>query len=78
MSGRERRRFEVEPLVVGLGGAAHLLNTSEDKVRELLRAGLIVEVPHLTSPARKAIAIEELKRFVTVNVDRSSVRGGRS
>lgn len=39
MSGRERRRFEVEPLVVGLGGAAHLLNTSEDKVRELLRAG---------------------------------------
>lgn len=73
MSG-ERGRLQIEPLVVSLAGAAFLLNTSEDKVRELLRAGLISEVPHLTSPARKAIAIEELKRFVTVNVDRSTLR----
>lgn len=65
MSGKAQH-LHLEPLVVGLAGAAHLLNTSEDKVRELLRAGLITEVPHLSSPVRKAIAIDELKRFVNV------------
>lgn len=62
----ERRRLTLEPLVVSLAGAAELLNTSEDKVRELVRAGLIAEVPHLSTPAKRAIAVDELKRFVNV------------
>lgn len=63
---KRQRQLELDPLVVSLAGAAHLLNTSEDKVRELLKAGLIAEVPHLSSPARRAIAVAELQRFVSV------------
>jgi hypothetical protein len=59
---------EMTPLVVGVAGAAVLLNTSEDKVRELLAAGLLTEVPNLSTPAKKAIAIVELQRFASVNV----------
>lgn len=69
------RNLTMDPLVVGMEGAAFLLNTSEDKVRELLRAGFIREVPHLTSPARRAIAITELQRFVAVGGDRGPQGG---
>jgi hypothetical protein len=39
-------------------------------MRKLL-ALLITEVPHLSSPARRAIAVEELKRFVAVGGGRN-------
>ena len=56
-------------LVVGVEDAARLLNTGDDRVRELLRAGLIRQVDHLTSSKKIAIAVAELERFTAVNTD---------
>lgn len=63
-----------QQLVVGVTGAAHLLNTSADKVRELVNAGLLATVPNLSSSAKLSIPVSELQRFANVNVGSSSRR----
>ncbi len=63
-----------QQLVVGVAGAAHLLNTSTDKVRELVNAGLLATVPNLSSSAKLSIPVSELQRFANVNVGSSSRR----
>lgn len=55
-----------QQLVVGVDGAAHLLNTSRDKVRELVAAGLLATVPNLSSSAKLSISVTELQRFANV------------
>ena len=50
-------------IVVGSAEAAKRLNTSEDRVRQFVRAGLIATVPHLSTDAKLAIAVSELERF---------------
>jgi len=50
-------------IVVGIAEAARRLNTSEQRVRELVRAGLLATVPHLSTDAKLAIAVRELERF---------------
>lgn len=65
-------------LVVGVEDAARLLNTSEHRVRELLRAGLIRQVDGLTSTGKIAIAVAELERFVAVSTDRLPVDPARA
>ena len=49
--------------MVGIAEAARRLNTSEQRVRELVRAGLLATVPHLSTDAKLAIAVRELERF---------------
>ena len=63
-----------QQLVVGVGGAAHLLNTSTDKVRELVAAGLLTTVPNLSSSAKLSIPVSELQRFANVNVSGAARR----
>lgn len=60
----------IAPLVVGVAEAAFLLNTSQDKVHELLAGGYLNTVPNLSSPRKIAIAVAELERFAAVNVVR--------
>ena len=60
--------------LVGVGGAAHLLNTSTDKVRELVAAGLLTTVPNLSSSAKLSIPVSELQRFANVNVSGAARR----
>jgi hypothetical protein len=62
-----RRPEGLAPLVVGLAGAAFLLNTSQDKVRELLAGGYLHVVPNLSSERKIAISIVELQRFASTN-----------
>jgi hypothetical protein len=50
-------------IVVGAAEAAKRLNTSEQRVREFVRAGLLATVPHLSTDAKLAIAVRELERF---------------
>ena len=50
-------------IVVGAAEAAKRLNTSEARVREFVRAGLLATVPHLSTDAKLAIAVRELERF---------------
>ena len=50
-------------IVVGIAEAAKRLNTSEQRVREFVRAGLLATVPHLSTDAKLAIAVRELERF---------------
>jgi hypothetical protein len=54
--------------VVGVTGAAYLLNTSEDQVRNLVHAGLLATVPNLSAPRKLSIAVAEIDRFASVNV----------
>ncbi len=61
----------VRPVVVGLSVAAGMLNTSEDRVSDLIRAGLIATVPHLSTPRKLAIAVAELERFAAQGVMRT-------
>ena len=61
----------VRPVVVGLSVAAGMLNTSEDRVSDLIRAGLIATVPHLSTPRKLAIAVAELERFAGQGVMRT-------
>lgn len=63
-----------QQLVVGAAGAAQLLNTSEDRVRELVRSELIATVDGLSSSAKLAISVRELDRFVSVNTGPTAVR----
>lgn len=63
-----------QQLVVGAAGAAQLLNTSEDKVRELVRAGLISTVDGLSTSSKLAISVRELDRFAAVNAGATAVR----
>lgn len=65
-------------LVVGVDDAARLLNTSEHRMRELLRAGLIRQVEGLTSDRKISIAVAELERFVQVNTERLPVDPDRA
>lgn len=58
------------PVVVGISDAARMLNTSEARVRELVRSGLIDTVPHLSSDSKLAIAVQELERFASLGVTR--------
>lgn len=62
-----------QQLVVGVAGAAHLLNTSTDRVRELVHAGLLATVPNLSSEAKLSISVLELDRFAAVNVGAGAV-----
>ena len=61
----------VRPVVVGLSVAAGMLNTSEDRVSDLIRAGLIATVPPLSTPRKLAIAVAELERFAAQGVMRT-------
>lgn len=61
----------VRPVVVGLSVAAGMLNTSEDRVSDLIRSGLIATVPHLSTPRKLAIAVAELERFAAQGVMRT-------
>lgn len=61
----------LRPVVVGTAGAAELLNTSEEQVREFIRSGLIATVPHLSTPRKLAIAVAELERFAAQGVTRT-------
>ena len=64
----EPRPLAVPPVVVGLADAARMLNTSPDKVSELIREQRIASVPHLSSPKKIAIAVAELQRFANQGV----------
>jgi hypothetical protein len=65
-------------LVVGVEDAARLLNTSEHRMRELLRSGAIRQVEGLTSDRKISIAVSELERFVQVNTERLPVDPARA
>jgi hypothetical protein len=56
------------PVVVGVSEAARLLSTSEQRVRDLIHDGLLATVPHLSTPAKIAIAVKELERFAAQGV----------
>lgn len=68
VAGLLRRLALRQKLVVNLREAAWLLNTSEDKMRDLVRAGLVATVPPLSSTAKFAISIAELDRFTAGGV----------
>ena len=59
------------PVVVGVNEAAKMLNTGPERVRELIHAGLIAVVPHLSSPSRLQIAVVELERFAAQGMTRT-------
>lgn len=61
-------------IVVGVAEAAKRLNTAEVRVRELIAAGLIATVPHLSTPAKLQIAVRELERFAAQGVTASNLR----
>ncbi len=61
-------------IVVGVAEAAKRLNTSEQRVRELIAAGLLATVPHLSTPSKAQIAVRELERFAAQGVSASSLR----
>lgn len=63
-----RDRVRCAPVVVGVAEAARMLNTSETRVRELIAAGLLATVPHLSTAAKIAIAVRELERFAAAGV----------
>jgi hypothetical protein len=56
------------PVVVGVIDAAAMLNCSEQRVRDLIRADLLATVPHLSTPSKIAIAVRELERFAAGGV----------
>lgn len=62
------------PVVVGVAEAARMLNTSETRVRELIAAELLATVPHLSTPAKLAIAVRELERFAANGVTEHGLR----
>jgi len=62
------------PVVVGISEAARMLNTSETRVRELVRSELLATVPHLSSDAKLAIAVRELERFAAEGVTLHALR----
>jgi hypothetical protein len=68
-------RFQCPPVVVGVVGAARMLNTSEQRIRDLIAADLLATVPHLSTPAKIAIAVRELERFAAGGVTATSLRG---
>jgi hypothetical protein len=61
-------------LVVGVAEAAKRLNTAETRVRELIAAGLLAEVPHLSTPHKLAIAVAELERFAAQGTKATGLR----
>lgn len=63
------------PVVVGVADAARMLNCSEQRVRELIKAGLLATVPHLSTPSKIAIAVRELERFAAGGVTSTQLRG---
>jgi hypothetical protein len=65
-------------LVVGVEDAARLLNTSENRMYELVRSGAIRQVQGLTSNGKISIAVSELERFVQVNTERLPVDPARA
>lgn len=64
----KRDRVMCNPVVVGVAEAARMLNTSETRVRELIATELLATVPHLSTPAKIAIAVRELERFAAAGV----------
>lgn len=56
------------PVVVGVADAARMLNTSQNRVRELIASGELATVPYLSTPAKLAIAVRELERFAAEGV----------
>lgn len=64
----EPRARVCPPVVVGLADAALMLNTSPERVSELIRDGVIATVPHLSTPKKLAIAVAELHRFANQGV----------
>lgn len=62
------------PVVVGVLDAARMLNTSEQRIRELINARLLATVPHLSTPSKIAIAVRELERFAAAGVTPTELR----
>lgn len=61
-------------IVVGVAEAARRLNTSDARLRELIAAGLIATVPHLSTPNKAAVAVRELERFAAQGVTAPNLR----
>jgi hypothetical protein len=61
-------KLSCPPVVVGVADAARMLNCAEQRVRDLIAAGLLATVPHLSTPAKIAIAVRELERFAAGGV----------
>lgn len=68
MQRANEERVRCAPVVVGVGEASRMLNTSEQRVRELIAAGLLATVPNLSTPSKIAIAVRELERFAAAGV----------
>lgn len=60
------------PVVVGTAVAAAMLDTSPERVRELVHAGLIETVPDLSSATRIQIAVIEIERFAARGMTQSA------
>jgi hypothetical protein len=60
------------PLVVGTKEAARLLNTSVDHLTALVEQGALMEHPQLSFAKKRAFAVRELERFVSIGVNESS------